>query len=242
MVDRCAHSPEIVRGGMEDAAVARAVIKGMGLVAGDYVIPTFFYPEVIKGRTRLVPPILRPAIIEAEPARGEHLVVYSGGSTELIDTLRDSPLPCRVYGMRDGDEVGTTDGAIEYRPRSIDGFLEDLVGSRGVVTGGGFSLLSEAVYLGKPVLSVPLKGQFEQLMNARYLEQEGFGACATRVDRAALEDFLEDLDRNHERLEGYQQDGNREAIRVITETIEAAGEDSRRERAKARRAAKKVPK
>ena len=80
--------------------------------------------------------------------------------------------------MRDGPLVGTTDGAIEFRPRSVDGFLEDLVTARGVVTGGGFSLLSEAVYLGKPVLSVPLRGQFEQLMNARYLEREGFGICA----------------------------------------------------------------
>ena len=32
--------------------------------------------------------------------------------------------------------------------------------ARGVITGGGFSLLSEAVYLHKPVLSVPLDGQF----------------------------------------------------------------------------------
>ena len=47
---------------------------------------------------------------------------------------------------------------LEYRPRSNDGFVEDLRTARGVVTGGGFSLLSEAVYLGKPVLSIPLRG------------------------------------------------------------------------------------
>ena len=53
-----------------------------------------------------------------------------------------------------------------------------------MVTGGGFSLLSEAVYLGKPVLSIPLRGQFEQLMNARYLERDGYGICAERGGRA----------------------------------------------------------
>ena len=49
-----------------------------------------------------------------------------------------------------------------------------------MVAGGGFSLLSEAVYLGKPVLAVPLRGQFEQMMNARYLDRKGYGMCAPR--------------------------------------------------------------
>lgn len=241
MIDRCNHPPEILEGATGDIQIARTVIYTMGPVASDYVIPTFFYPPVIRGRTTLIPPILRPAVIDAEPSRGEHLVVYSGGSEQLTETLRDSPLPCRVYGMRDGDEVGTTDGAIEYRPRSIDGFLEDLAGARGVITGGGFSLLGEAVYLGKPVLSVPLPGQFEQLMNARYLEREGYGACATSVDREVLGGFLDRLGEYEERLGAYHQDGNDEAIAVITEKVERAGRSSRRDLYWARRDARKAP-
>jgi uncharacterized protein (TIGR00661 family) len=141
--------------------------------------------------------------------------------------------------MRDGEDVGTTDGSIEYKARSVDGFLADLVSARGVITGGGFSLLSEAVYLGKPVLSVPLHGQFEQLMNARYLEREGFGMCAETVDARTLSAFLENLDDYHNRLEAYVQDGNKEAIDTVTETVTAAGEASRRDRARARRVARK---
>src|SRR5262249_40416467 len=155
----------------------------------------------------LVPPIVRPAIVAARPLRGEHVLVYSGGGEALIEALGDCGVACRVYGMRDGPEVGTTAGAIEFRPRSVDGFLEDLVTGRGVVTGGGFSLLSEAVYLGKPVLSVPLQGQFEQLMNARYLHREGFGMCAPAVDTATVSAFLDRLDVYHARLERYVQDG-----------------------------------
>lgn len=241
MIDRCHHDEEITRGAHEDLRLAKTVVRAMVPHAGDYVIPTFFHPEVSRGRTTLVPSILRNTIIDARPTRGEHLVVYSGGGDDLISTLREAPLPVHLYGMRDGDEVGTTDGAIEFRPRSIDGFLEDLVTSRGVVTGGGFSLLSEAVYLGKPVLSMPLKGQFEQLMNARYLEREGYGTCATQIDGTALKRFLDGLDGFHEKLAGCSQDGNRVALEVITETVEAAAEDSRRERARARREARKAP-
>jgi uncharacterized protein (TIGR00661 family) len=207
--------------------------------AGDYVITTFFEPPLLRGRTTLVPPIVRPEIVAAEPVRGDHVVVYSGGSEALADALRDCGVPCHVYGMRDGEQVGTTDGCIEYRPRSVDGFLEDLLSSRGVITGGGFSLLSEAVYLGKPVLSVPLKGQFEQLMNARYLEREGFGVCAPHVDAETVSGFLDRIDDFHRQLVTYEQDGNRAALEVIAARVEAAGSESRRERARARREARK---
>jgi len=182
---------------------------------------------------------VRPAIVDATPTRGDHLVVYSGGSEELVDVLRETGVPCRLYGMRDGPRVGTTDGAIQFCARSIDGFLEDLVTARGVVTGGGFSLLSEAVYLGKPVLSVPLRGQFEQLMNARYLEREGFGICARTVDPATVAAFLDGLDGYHETLEAYEQDGNRAALAEIETRVLAAGADTRRDRARARRQARK---
>ncbi len=241
MIDRCHHDRNITLAAVPDFELAKTVTRAMVPKAGDYVIPTFFYPDVIKGRTNLVPSILRQVILDAEPTRGDHLVVYSGGGDDLINALRESPLPVHLYGMRDGDEVGTTDGAIEYKPRSIDGFLADLVSCRGVITGGGFSLLSEAVYLGKPTLAMPLKGQFEQLMNARYLERLGYGTCALEIDKPALDRFLDGLDGFHERLSGYSQDGNREALEVINRTVEAAAEETRRERARSRREARKAP-
>jgi uncharacterized protein (TIGR00661 family) len=241
MIDRCRHDEEIVGREREDFRIARAVTRAMVPTAGDYVITTFFRPPLLRGRTVLVPPIVRPAIVAAQPVRGDHLLVYSGGSDELIEALRECGLPSRVYGMRDGPEAGTTDGPIAYRPRSVDGFLEDLVSARGVVTGGGFSLLSEAVYLGKPVLSVPLHGQFEQLMNARYLEREGFGVCAPVPNTPALSAFLDRLDGFHERLGSYEQDGNADALAAIEACVTAAGADPRHARTLARRAAKAAP-
>ncbi len=81
--------------------------------------------------------------------------------------------------MRGGPAEAVTEGNLELRPRSNEGFIEALRTARGVVAGGGFSLLSEAVYLGKPILSIPLRGQFEQTMNARYT-----GAPRLRLVRA----------------------------------------------------------
>ena len=141
--------------------------------------------------------------------------------------------------MRGGPEADQVDGNLEYRPRSSDGFVEDLRTARGVVTGGGFSLLSEAVYLGKPVLSIPLRGQFEQLMNARYLERDGYGLCAEEVDERVMERFLEGLDGFEQALSGYTQDGNAVALETVERLALAAADADRKTVRRGRRAARR---
>jgi uncharacterized protein (TIGR00661 family) len=239
MLDRCKHDAEIIGREREHFLLARAVTRAMVPTAGDYIITTFFRPPLARGRTIMVPPILRPEVVAAESVRGDHLLVYSSGEEELLEALRSAGVRCRVYGMRGGPEETVVEGNLEFRPRSNEGFLEDLRSARGVVAGGGFSLLSEAVYLGKPVLSVPLQGQFEQLMNARYLQREGFGMCTTEVTPAVLTEFLGRLEEFELALARYEQAGNTVALRTIEERAVAAGSEDRRTRRRARRVARR---
>lgn len=239
MVDRCRHDHEIIGGHRQDFLMAKMVTRAMVPTAGDYVVLTFFKAPIARGRTTLVPPIVRPEIVAATPERGEHLLVYSSGEHELMEALERTGLPCRVYGMRGGPAEDTVKGNIEFRPRSNEGFIEDLRTARAIVTGGGFSLLSEAVYLGKPALSVPLHGQFEQIMNARYLDRERFGMFADQVTSEVLDQFLGRLDEYDESLAAYEQDGNTVALETITEHATAAAADTRRDRRLARRRARR---
>jgi glycosyl transferase family 1 len=229
MLVRCHHDDTIVGGDLADFVLARAITRAMIPTAGDYVVTTFFRPRVMWGRTTLVPPILRPEVIDAAPERGEHVLVYSSGDRGVTDALRAAGVPARVYGM-----------GIPPAPRSNERFLEDLRTARAVVTGGGFSLLSEALYLRKPVLSIPLHNQFEQLMNARYLERDGYGMCAPGAGPRELTTFLARLPLYETALAGYEQDGNRVALETIEARVLAAGADSRRDRRHARQAARRV--
>lgn len=239
MIDRCRHHPEIIGGERRAYALALSVVRAMIPTAGDYIVPTFFRPPVTRGRTTLVPPILRPEIATAEPEHGEHLVVYSSGDERLLEALRSTGVRCLIYGMRERPQRGAADGSLELRPRSNEGFVEDLRTARGVIAGGGFSLLSEAVYLGKPTLSIPLRGQFEQLMNARYLAREGFGVCATEVSPEVVDGFLAELDRFRSALGGYEQVGSSVALRTIEDRATAAAAEGRASRRRARRAARR---
>ena len=241
MVDRCRHDREIIGQERDEFLLARAITRAMVPTAGDYIVLTFFRPPLARGRTTLVPPILRPEIVNTVPERGDHLLVYSSGEQELMEALRQTGLPCRVYGMRGGPAEDTVEGNIEFRPRSNEGFIEDLRTARAIVTGGGFSLLSEAVYLAKPALAVPLQGQFEQLMNARYLQRERFGMCAPKVTAEVLGEFLDRLDEFDSALAEYEQVGNTVALDTIREHAVAAAADTRRDRRRARRLARRAP-
>ena len=95
--------------------------------------------------------------------------------------------------MRRDLKEEVVEGNLRYRPFSEDGFIDDLRTARGVIASGGFTLMGEAVYLHKPMLAVPVGGQFEQMLNARYLEAEGYGLCADELTRTGSAAFLERL-------------------------------------------------
>jgi uncharacterized protein (TIGR00661 family) len=212
IINRCTHAPEIIAGHEADFQITKAFVKGKLPFCDHYLITSFFRPPVRKPETSLYPPILRPEILAARPHRGDHLLVYqtAEGNEGLTKTLAEAGLECRIYGMRRGITEEQVEGTLRYRPFSEAGFVDDLARARAVIAGGGFTLMGEAVYLRKPMIAVPLARQFEQVLNARYLEREGFGVCAESLaDPAVIRAFIERLPAFEEKLAGYSQDGNK---------------------------------
>ena len=127
--------------------------------------------------------------------------------------------------MRRGIEEEQVEGDLRYRPFSEEGFIDDLRTSRAVVASGGFTLMGECVYLRKPMLSVPVGRQFEQVLNARYLEQAGYGRAAVEIDSPTLKRFLQDVPACEESLASYSQDGNADLFSALDQRLDriAAG-------------------
>jgi uncharacterized protein (TIGR00661 family) len=197
------------------------VIKPKVAGAFHYLISTFFYPPIRKPRTTLGPPILRPQILAAERGQGDHLLVYqtSTSNSALPDILARSGHECRIYGLRRDLKEDVVEGNLRYRPFSEDGFIDDLRTARGVIASGGFTLMGEAVYLRRPMLAIPVGGQFEQVLNARYLEAEGYGLGADALTSERLAEFIERLPDFERRLSGYQQQGNVELLAKLDHTL-----------------------
>lgn len=226
IVHRCTHPSEVVAGHELDFQLTRAFVKSKLPFCLHYVISTFFFPEIRKPQTTLVPPILRPEVLAAASStrgtRGDHLLVYqtAEGNTGLARTLAGTGMECRIYGMRRGISEEQVEGNLRYRPFDEAGFISDLASARAVICGGGFTVLGEAVYLRKPTLSVPVRGQFEQVLNARWLERLGYGRYAESLqDPAVVHRFLEAIPSCEERLASYRQDGNERLFAVVDDLI-----------------------
>lgn len=208
-----------------DFFAAKALVKSKLPGCFHYLITSFFFPPLRKERTSIFPPILRKKILEAPREDGDHLLVYQTTTTNerLMSVLESAGVPCRVYGIGEGRE-----GLVERRPFSEEGFIEDLATCRAVLATGGFSLMGEAIYLGKPLLAVPLKKQFEQILNALYLQKLGYGAYCDQLEEGPLRAFLGNLEGYAEALSGYQQRGNEailEALDGLLEGIEGGASE-----------------
>ena len=91
-----------------------------------------------------------------------------------------------AYGFnREGRE-----GNILYKKPSFETFFDDLVRTQAIVANAGFSLVTEALHLGKPYLAVPVQKQFEQIFNAFWLGRTGYGAFWEELTKERVESFL----------------------------------------------------
>ena len=60
---------------------------------------------------------------------------------------------------------------------------------KGLVCTAGFESVCEAMYLGKPVLMIPVAGQYEQACNALDAEASGAGMASDSFDFGKLENL-----------------------------------------------------
>lgn len=225
IIRRCWHPPEILRGRMGDWRLAKSIIKAKIPRADHYIITTFFDAPTRKDRTTLVSPILRDEILKATPSEdGEHLLVYQTSESfkELPSILQRFEVPFRVYGLRRGLTEPVQEGNLTFCPFSEAGFIADLASCRGVIASAGFTLIGEALHLGKPYLATPVKGQFEQVMNGRYIEHLGYGLQDEELDEFSIGAFINGLEGFRANLRAYPRQDNSALFNALDAQLDRA--------------------
>lgn len=207
VMDRCHLNIGISKEEKSNYQLAKNIVSAKVPGCDEYLISSFFDADIKKKNTIIVPPIIREAIQNAKRTRGSHILMYQTSSSlktvqETLSQLPDQEF--RVYGMnREGKEDN-----IVFKLFSEKGFIEDLAAAKAVIANGGFSFISEAVYLKKPVYSFPIHNQFEQWMNAAYIQKLGFGRHFDVLSSDHLKAFLYDVPAFEKNLSAYSQNGN----------------------------------
>jgi uncharacterized protein (TIGR00661 family) len=189
--------------------------------ATDYLVISFFQPEVRPGlRAKILPPLLRDTVLARQPIDKGHVLVYQSYITDFrkfLAFVEALARPVIVYGVpKEGRE-----GNLLYKKKSEEGFLDDLATCAYVVCGGGHSMISEALYYGKPVISFPIKGAFEQFLNAFYLERLGYGHHATGpyLQPEIIPQFESRLAEFQNRIRGTNFCGNEEIFGQVEKFV-----------------------
>ena len=198
---------------------AKGVIKSYIMRPKRYIITSFFYPELKNpDKTVIYPPVIRNKIRNLETSYGDYIFVYqtSEHNLKLIETLKEVNEKFIVYGYNK-DEI---DSNLTFRKFNEDKVFEDMKNTKAVITNGGFTLITEAIHLKKPIYTIPAIGNFEQLLNAFYVDKLAYGEMHEKINKSSLESFLANLKIYQKNLSNIETTDNQGIIKGLEESIE----------------------
>ena len=120
------------------------------------------------------PPIIKDEIVNATPKNLGHISVYLPSfDKDCLEKAFKSVASVEFHWFLDTVKEVHKSGNITYFPVRQKEFNKSLICCEGIITGGGFETPSEALFLGKKLLSIPIKEHYEQECNAAALKQLG---------------------------------------------------------------------
>ena len=128
----------------------------------------------------ILPPVIKKDILQADPIDKGHITVYLSSYCDAVVESYLSPLTAyrfQVFSKEVSQPVQK--GNILFLPVSKNAFNKSLIGCSAIITGAGFETPAEALYLGKKVLVIPIRGQYEQFCNAAALQKMGVPVLQT---------------------------------------------------------------
>lgn len=203
----------------QDMLATKSVIKSYIMRPKRYILTSFFFPKIKNPEKAIIyPPVIRDKIRNLKTSYEDYIIVYqtSPSNTQLIKTLKEIDEKFIVYGFnKEGHDENLT-----FRKFNEDKIYKDMSNAKAVLTNGGFTLISEAIYLKKPIYSIPAIGNFEQILNGFYLEKLGYGEMHNQVNTATLKLFLDNLEKYQKNLEKVKNSDNKEIIQELENSIE----------------------
>ena len=140
-----------------------------------------FYEAPDRPRISVMPPLLRKELFDLPTDKEEDFfLIYllnKGYADAVIAWHKKHPnfqLHC-FWDNQDVEEVHHYDDTLTFHQLSDVKFLDKMAHCRGLICTAGFESICEAMYLGKSILAVPVKGHVEQYWNALDLMQYGGG-------------------------------------------------------------------
>ncbi|VXB84526.1 Glycosyl transferase [Flavobacterium sp. 9AF] len=120
------------------------------------------------------PPVIKDEIVQATPTNLGHITVYLPSfDRQCLEKAFFSLPHIHFHWFLDTVKERYTRRNITYFPVNQKQYNNSLITCDGIITGGGFETPSEALYLEKMILSIPIKAHYEQECNSAALKSMG---------------------------------------------------------------------
>jgi uncharacterized protein (TIGR00661 family) len=119
-------------------------------------------------------PIIRKQVRELIPTNEGHYTVYlpSYDDSQILKWLKKMPaINWQVFSKNSKKDIQIKN--IRITPINTDLFLKSMASAEGVLCNAGFGTASEALFLKKKLMVIPMKKQLEQAYNAQMLQEMG---------------------------------------------------------------------
>ncbi|HSQ42541.1 MAG TPA: glycosyltransferase family protein [Fibrobacteraceae bacterium] len=192
-----------------------------------HTVVSSFYPAPLrKGvfQTTQVGILIGEDIRNARPRDDGFLLAYLRRDvpSRVVRALRKTGWKVRIYGLGSREPWEN----LEFLPVERKKFVHDLSHCGALLSTAGNQLVGEALFLGKPVLAMPERNNWEQEINGAFLEQLGGGWCIP-MSSLCSKLILDFLKRRHEFVPKIPLEslcGNIPVLQIIEKTLQKISE------------------
>lgn len=119
-------------------------------------------------------PIIREEVRHSDITNNGHYTVYLPSYDEryIVEILKKVDVPWEIFSKHYKGEP-FTEGNVTVRKVENGSFVQSLSSCQGLLCNAGFDTPAEALYLGKKLMVIPMKRQYEQECNAEALKGLG---------------------------------------------------------------------
>ncbi|MFA5745938.1 MAG: MJ1255/VC2487 family glycosyltransferase [archaeon] len=197
---------------------AKAVSKLVYPFANYYFGLCFYRTNIVKKNTEVFDPIFMDEIKKFKSKDKGYILVYNRfmEKTNVTPVLKKIKTEKFIVFGYNQDKI---DGNITFK-KNEPNLFKYISECKAIITNGGHTLITEALYFKKPIYSIPMKHQFEQLTNAHYLDILGYGESHTKIDEKSLKQFLINIPKYKQKLKNHKYQDSKLFLKRVDEKIE----------------------
>ena len=201
---------------------AKLVVTAFTPSATEYICPIFYKPKMKKQKKNftITHSIIRKEIqiLKDKTKTNNHIFVYQTSATNkaMFEALKKTDENYIIYGFNK-EQI---DKNLHYKIFNDKNFYKDLAEAKAVITNGGLLLMTEALFLNKPVYSIPVNNQFEQIINAHYLKELKLGEYTKKFNKHTFKKFLNNLKTYEKHTKSLTFDKNKKLFKELEASLQ----------------------